>query len=175
MCVPVAAVPLIAVGAKFVADAGAAIADHAAQQHTHEKNKSESLRALRETWADIQARQVEEQEAGAQSIMSIDRQARQSDALARVSAGEAGVAGASVDALLGTLEGDQGRARFIAGRNQEMTQGQLEREKRGAASTAVSRINAAPPANPFLTGLRIAGAGVNAGADYFGRLPKIGG
>jgi hypothetical protein len=71
---------------------------------------------------------------------------------------EAGVAGMSVDALLGTVPGDEARFRSSVKQNLTVTLDQLERMKSGAEAEATSRINAVPTADPFATTLKIGAA-----------------
>jgi hypothetical protein len=106
--------------------------------------------------------------------MQADRQARSADAVARVSAGEAGVAGASVDAIIGDISRQASEFKTTQERNLDMTIAQLQQEKVGAKSTAQNRINAVPKANPFATGLQIATAGVNFGNVLISRKPSRG-
>jgi len=93
--------------------------------------------------------------------MSAHRTALNADAQIRVGAGEAGVAGASVEAILNDISAQESAFGVRTQRNVEATVAQIQQEKRGVAAGAQSRINAVQPANPFATGLTIASAGLD--------------
>lgn len=152
-----------------------AVADHVGQQQQHDDNEVAAKADLKTTYGDLLARAGQERAATAQSIMATDRQARQAQATAAVSAGESGVAGASVDALLQGIDRDRAQANLIGERNLDFTLGQIRREATGARAQALDRINSVPAPNPWLTGLRILGAGAEATAGVAGRLPSTGG
>jgi hypothetical protein len=158
----------------FALNASAAVADHVAKDQAAKANKEAAEKSLAEVWKDITIRQSEEQDAASMSIMAIDRQARQADALARVSAGEAGVAGASVDMILNGITRDRSTAVQTTQRNAQMTMDQLQRDKLQAKTQADNQIAGVPGANPFLTGLRIAGAAANSAGQFIDRLPNPG-
>lgn len=120
----------------------------------------------------LDVRSVQEQEATSQSILQADRQARFADAQARVSAGEAGVAGASVDALLGDIERQHAEYRQTANENLSNTLDQIQEEKVGVRANAASVKAGAPPANPFATAVQIAGQGLQFGNFLIQRRTK---
>jgi len=150
---------------------GGDIAKAGAQNKAAANNKAAALAAEHETLRDISLQEQQQQDAAGQTIMQTDRQARQADALASVSAGESGVAGASVDALISNLDADAARANEVTGRNLDMTIAQLQREKLGAAAEAQNRINSVQPANPFATILGIGGIGIDAANTIIRRKP----
>jgi hypothetical protein len=161
-------------GASLAIEIGSSVAGASAQNKASKANKAAAQQAMQDTWKDISLREVQEQDATGQTIMQADRQARSADAVARVSAGEAGVAGASVDALVGDISAQASAFKMTQERNLDMTITQLQREKVGAKSAAQSRINAVPKANPFATGLQIASAGVNFANTLVSRKPSKG-
>ena len=161
---------LASIGA--IINIGSSLMQADAQNKQSKANKHEAQRALSEVYKDIDLRADQETEAAQRTIFQIDREARSADALARVSAGEAGVAGASVDALLSDLERDRLDAKSSVERNTKMTLAQLEREKVGAETVARNRANSVPEANPFVVGLQIAGNVLDAGTNLIGQLPK---
>jgi hypothetical protein len=163
MCDPTVATVLTLTSTAI--EAGGAIAQNRAQAKASKANDKAAKAALHDTWRDLGARQVEEQAATSATILDIDRNARSLAGQAAVSAGEAGVAGASVDALLGDIAGQAGDARNTARRNLTMTLDELQREKVAAKATAQSRSAGVPMPNPFLTGLQIVSSGVNAGTE----------
>jgi hypothetical protein len=160
MCDPTA----IALGG-LVIGAGSAVADHAAQDKAYKENKAASIRAMKEAAKDISLMQAQEQDAARVTIMQADRQARSSKALAAVAAGEAGVTGASVDALLGDIDRELGEFTATTERNLSGRLKQLEREKVSGRTVAQNRINSMSPGNYFLTGARIASAGLDAASQ----------
>lgn len=121
-------------------------------------NKAAATKAAIEGSRDITLLEQQQQAVASQTIASADRQARQAKALASVSAGEAGVAGASVDALLNGIDRDLAALKTTTHQNLDMTIAQLEREKISGRTTAQNRIAEVPSVNPFAVGLRIGGA-----------------
>jgi hypothetical protein len=164
----------IIAGASLAIEVGSSIAGASAQNKASKANKAAAEQAMRDTWKDISLREVQEQDSTSLTIMQADRQARSADAVARVSAGEAGVAGASVDALIGDISRQASDFKVTAERNLDATITQLQREKVGAKSAAQSRINAVPSANPFATSLQIVSAGVNFADKIVSRKPSKG-
>jgi hypothetical protein len=169
MCDPISAVTLIGAGISAVNTITGALG----QDQRSAETKKAALEAQRLENVALARRAHQEQRAATQTIMQADRQAREADALARVSAGEAGVAGASVDALLADIERDRLEFGTSVGQDLDDSQKQIELEKRGAAARAQNRINAAPPSDPLGTALKIGGAGLDAGSQYLSRLPQI--
>jgi hypothetical protein len=168
MCDPVTA---LAVGS-FAITAGSAIVENKAKSQQSKENKSNALEAFQANINALDTRETQEKDAAGQTIMQADRQARAADALAKVSAGEAGVAGASVDAVLQNLTRQKNTFDVSAKENLHNTLTQIEAEKSGASATAQSRINSAPPPNPFLSVLQIGEAGINFGNTVVGNRPK---
>ncbi len=167
MCDPVT----IIAGASLAIEAGSAVVGASAQNKASKANAAAATTAMHDTWKSLSLRETQEQDTTQQTIMQADRQARSADAVARVSAGEAGVAGASVDALAGDISAQASAFKVTQGRNLDMTIAQLQQEKVAAKSAAQSRINSVPGANPFATGLQIATAGVNFANTIVSRKP----
>jgi hypothetical protein len=168
MCEPVS----IIAGTTAVIGAGSAIAGHVGAANARAKNSKAAYEAGREEQRLIGLRQQQEVEGASLTIMQADRKAREADALARVSAGESGVAGASVDLLLADLE--RQRLEFSTGTKRnlqnQLDQGQME--KQAAFAGTRNRIASTPGPNPFLTGLQIAGSGLDAAGSYYATKPK---
>lgn len=160
--------------ASLLLQAGGAVVGHQAQAKASKANKKEALRAMHESWKDISLREVQEQDAAQQTIMQADRQARLAAGAARVSAGESGVTGASVDALLMDIERDAAEFDATTTRNLDMTIAQFQREKSSGRAVAQNRINSQPAPNPWLTGLTIAGAGADFLGQRLANRPKAG-
>lgn len=105
----------------------------------------------------LSLRENQEQDAAGQSILQADRAARLNDATARVSAGEAGVAGASVDALLNDIQRQNDEFKTNTNINLQNDVGQIEEQKRAARVDAQNRINSVPFPSSLATGLQIGG------------------
>ena len=120
MCVPLpviaAAVQVAAVGAQF---AGAR--RQAKQQAAYQAQASaaERQRFLQEQTS-IRMRQAQEQEAVGRELEQVSQKSQAALARARVSAGEAGVAGASVQALMDDYTRQEGAYRSALLRQQEL-------------------------------------------------------
>ena len=96
---------------------------------------AEQQRALQEQ-SSIRMRQAQEQEATARELEQVSRKSQEALARARVSAGEAGVAGASVQALMDDYTRQEAGYRAATLRQQEMSAlgTQLGLEQAGLAS-----------------------------------------
>jgi hypothetical protein len=168
-------IPLILEAAASALKIGSAIAGHSAQAKAAKANKAAANLAFQNDVLQINTRENQEQDAATQTILSADRQARSVDARARVAAGAAGVAGASVDALLADIERDKLSFGATTNRNLGLTIQQLEEQKVGAAATRDNRIASTPAPNPLLTGLQIASAGLDFGTFAYDKTrPKPG-
>lgn len=172
MCEPTAiAIGTLAIGV------GSKVLEHKAQNKAASKakaaNKTEALRAMREASTDISLLEVQQQDASTRTIYEADRAARSTQALARVSAGEAGVSGLSVEALLGDIDRKIGEFKTTETRNLDMVLDQLQREKVSGRSIAQGRIAAVqiPRPSPFALGVSLAGAGLEFWAGQIGRKP----
>lgn len=165
----------IVAGASLAIGVGSKIAESKAQDKAAAANKKASLAAMTEDWKALSLQEAQQQDAAQQSIMQADRQGRQADALARVSAGESGVAGASVDALLGDLSAQVSAFKTTTERNLRMTTEQLQQEKAASRAGAQSRINAMQPANPFATALSIGAQGIDFATNIIRSQPPSAG
>lgn len=165
MCEPAT----ILTAASVAISAGSAYANYSGQKKAADQNKEAATNALHDSWAGLTLREGQEQSATSQSIMGIERQARDAKAIASLSAGESGVSGASVDALLSDITSQRLTAQTTERRNLDMTIEQLQREKVSGYATAASRIAGVPAPNPFLTGLQIAGSVGDAAMKMYDR------
>ena len=141
MCFPaiVAALPAISAGV----GAGSAILGYAGQRqqakaqaaYQAQSAAAERQRALQEQ-SSIRMRQAQEQEATARELEQVSRKSQEALARARVSAGEAGVAGASVQALMDDYTRQEAGYRAATLRQQELrgVGTQLGLEQAGLAS-----------------------------------------
>lgn len=158
MCGPVA-IPL----ATMIIGAGEAVAQNVAQSQASSANKKSATQAMYESWKELDIRAAQTQDAANMSIMAADKQSREREALSSVSAGQSGVAGASVDALLSTFSNDAAANRVNVQRNTQAQLDQIQEEKKGAQVQAQSRIDSEPPPSNFLTAMKIGAAGL----DYY--------
>lgn len=145
----------------LVIKAGSEVAGAIGQKKKAEQNEQESNQAFLRSVADLTARVTEERQAADERIREGQQQAAAAAATARVSAGESGVTGVSVDLLLGDIERQRGEQATSVRSNLAAFERQAKREERGLEATRVSRIRSVPKPNPFLTALRIGGAGLS--------------
>jgi len=94
--------------------------------------------------ATLLTRQVEEAMATAFGIETIERQARRERATARAAAGERGVEGNSVEAILNDVSRQQGEAVYMMRLNQQAMDRQLMLEAMGLKAQADSALNNIP-------------------------------
>lgn len=166
MCEPTA----IALGSLIIGSASAA-AQHGAQASASRANRRAAIAAMREASKDISLLQAQQTQASSRTIFEVDRQARSTAALARVSAGEAGVTGMSVEALLGDIDRKLGEFKTAEHKNLNMALKQLEREKLSGRTVAQGRIAAVPPPSPFALGLQIGAQGLSFWTGQIARKP----
>jgi hypothetical protein len=121
------------------------------------KSVEQSRDIAREQFA---LRSQEEHAKTMDELSDAARTARIQAARARVSSGEAGVAGVTVDRLMGEQVYEHGLAMAKIEKNSEMTQKQLGMELRGAEAKYQSDINSLKNNRPSAVdaGLKIAGA-----------------
>jgi hypothetical protein len=121
------------------------------------RNLEQSRDIAREQFA---LRSQEEHSKAMDQLSDAARQARIQAARARVSSGEAGVAGVTVDRLMGEQVYEHGLAMAKIEKNSEMTQRQLDMELKGSEAEYQSKINQASNSrqSPLDAGLKIAGA-----------------
>jgi hypothetical protein len=153
----------------FALKVGGDVANHIAQNKSARANEVEARAAETRQINDINVREMQEKQAASQQIEAAARSTRTALSSAQLSAGEAGVTGASVDALLNTIGAEGSTATQNIKLNQENTNQQLERQKLGVSAEADSRVNSVPKSNPFALALRIAGAGVGLATQFQSR------
>ena len=132
MCVPLAAAGLAmgaaSAGAQAVGQSQQAKAQYQAQLQQNEMQRrmqaqaaaAERQRAGQEQTS-LRMRQAQEQEAVGRELEQVSRKSQSALARARVSAGESGVAGASVDALMGDYMRQEAGYRSALLRQQELS------------------------------------------------------
>jgi hypothetical protein len=163
--------PTALAAASFVITGGSAVAEHDAQRKADRANKREAGRSMIEAYRAIDLRADQEIAATQQQIAEAQAAGTRSISTARVAAGESGVAGVSVDALLDSIQTDVSQFKTTSESNLDMTLAQLEQEKRGVYAQGQSRANQTSAPNPLLAMLKIAGAGVDLGARIQSRKP----
>jgi hypothetical protein len=114
----------------------------------------------------VRLRQTQEAEAANNEIFENNKRAAEARATARVSAGEAGVSGLSVDALNTEFYREQLGFNSSVNRNLGLTNAQADADVRGLRSGALDRSNSfmrSPIARPsyLAAGLNVANSGVN--------------
>lgn len=167
MCEPATAVMV----AGAVISAGVAVASHVNQNDASNRNKAASNRAAQADLDALATREGQEQRASLGNILSIEQEVAQASATASVNAGEAGVSGASVLALLSIIQTRGSEAVSGVQQGFKDTQDQIRREGAGVRATRESRIAAVPRASGLETGLRVAGAGLDAYTGLRGNKP----
>ena len=136
MCLPLAAIGAIAgvasAGAGYIGQRQQAKAQAAYQAQSA---AAERQRALQEQ-SSIRMQQAQQQEATARELEQVSRKSREALGRARVSAGEAGVSGVSVQALMDDYTRQEAGYRAATLRQQELTGvgTQLGLEQAGLAS-----------------------------------------
>lgn len=153
----------------FALNVGGSIFNHNAQAKAARINAMEARSAESRQINDVNLRAIQEHEAAAQQMDMAQRQTTTALSSARLSAGEAGVTGASVDALLNTVGADGARAAQDISLNETNTLQQLDRQKAGISAEADSRVNSVQPNNPLALALKIAGAGIGLGTQLQSR------
>src|SRR5690606_33201573 len=112
-----------------------------------------------------------EEDAASAQKQDLSREARAARATTMAAAGEAGVSGLSVDALLADVYGKEATAKDRISQNSGFTTQNLTREMDGVKAKAQDRINSMPWAtgpSPFAAALKIGSVGLGA----YGRHQK---
>ena len=135
MCNPAAALAVVGGLQAGVQFAGARQQAKAQAAYQAQAAAAEQQRALQEQ-SSIRMQQAQQQEATARELEQVSRKSREALGRARVSAGEAGVAGASVTALMDDYTRQEAGYRAATLRQQELTGvgTQLGLEQAGLAS-----------------------------------------
>lgn len=174
MCNPVALLAVTTLASTAMQYKGAQ--DQAKSQQRFAKRQAEEGAALARADFDLQnqvlaERDQQEQEAASQAVTEVQREAAQARASTRVAAGEAGVAGLSVDALLAEFDMQEAAAVYNIKRNRQHSVSQADLSRKGIrAQTAqnIGRTRYAPISRPSLVahGLQAAGDAAGLYAKY---------
>jgi len=153
--------PAIAIGAQVLG----AVQGHNAQADAYEANAAaaNAAKVLEDeaTLADL----AQKETAAAEEKIARDLQGMQQLATARTSAGESGVSGNSVDALMNELNAGVLRGNTTTSRNFAIDQLGAKRQLESNKRTAQSRINSVAKPSKAATALQIGGA-VAGGTTY---------
>lgn len=139
------------------------------QNERYRENQQNSLQAMRDQQQAVQQRILQENEASAQQVQDRQRQARRDRATARVSAGEAGTTGISVENIMRDISNVSSQDITNIHQNRDWSNQQLSSQLAGTRTTAQSRINSASRASspsPVSLGLGIGQAALNSYSVY---------
>jgi len=132
-------------------------AEAKAKKAAYEANKKSAIEDLHLTYADLEARKMEEGIALAQQRDLASRTSLSSLGIAQLSAAESGVAGGSVTAISNDVKRGQGEYNDSLTLQNELMLSQMDRTLSGAESQARSRIAGVEKPNAWATGLSMAG------------------
>ena len=161
MCEPTTILAIASVASAagtVVAQSQAADAQSAANQRQYEN----TMRAYRENVNQTNLMQQQEREGSLMKVEDNNMKARAAQSTAAVAAGESGISGLSVDALMGDISFDQGRYNSSVQTNFDRAEGAIRNQRENVYTSAASQINGlqTPAAPDYLgAGLRIAQAG----------------
>lgn len=153
MCLPVIA----AVAAVGQAAVGYAAAKQQADEQNafYQENAVAARTAAVNSYQNLQIRQEQERAAADQKAQENAIEALKARGRAQVAAGESGVTGLSIDALVGDLFQQEGRNWLAIDTNLQMTEGNIRTEMDNVKANAQGRINSvqrasSPSPLPFI-------------------------
>jgi hypothetical protein len=147
-----------------------------AQKQQYQNNREASNKAAVNTYTSQQNRALQERKAASQETQNLNIEAMRGRSTAEVAAGEAGVTGLSVDALINDYYGQQGRYERTLSNNYQMNADYLRGEMDATQAQAEGRINSVEqPIRPSFAdaAVRILGAGIEAFGSTGGRRGGI--
>lgn len=112
-----------------------------AQNASNDQQAKNTMEAYRANLAQTNLMQSQEQAAASQKINENNRAAEAAKAKALVSAGESGISGLSVDALLADLSGEQARYNESVNQNYENASMAIDNQRKNVQINAASQIN----------------------------------
>jgi len=115
------------------------------QQQVFQRNKERALEARTQKVFMENLRQQQEAQAASQRIQKTERQAAEARSRARVAAGESGVSGRSVDALLADFYQQEAEFRSAVQHNLQLSDRQSEARKDSLVTQQEGRVAAAQP------------------------------
>ena len=162
--------------AQFAISAASTVAGFAAQQQQYEaqqqqykNNRDAANKAAVNNYAANQHRQVQETAAASQEKQNLQMEGMQARSTALTAAGEAGVTGLSVDALIADYYGQEGRYERTLDNNHQMQADYLQGETEAVRAQTEGRINSVDQGQkPSFAGaaIRILGGGLDAYSGY---------
>lgn len=174
MCNVAAMVALSAAqsGLQYVGQAAQAEATAEYQEKVHAQNTKIANEAAFNQYRGMQQRISQEREARAMDIMKASRQARQAMGAGRAAAGEGGVAGSSVDALLRDFERSEAEYSYGQMRSQQFREAAMMDQMEAIRSQQQGRILSTLPEpvampNPLMIPIAAA-QGMMQGIQMFG-------
>lgn len=150
----------------FMIGAVQSVAEYQAQEDQYEQNKKNSIAAFEDRQRALNHQTSQERDIAALDKFDNSLQAREHRATSAVAAGEAGISGLSIDALMRDISGTEGRYNSRVDTQTDWTVGSLEQDKRTASTVAKSRIDSVSKPSLLGTGLKIGAAGVSSYAEY---------
>jgi hypothetical protein len=137
-------------GQQRQADAGVTYQEALIQSHNNQmiQNAALATESYTQQAQQLAVREQEEDEKASQDIQQTQIEAAQARARARVAAGEAGVAGLSVDSLFADFYRQEDIFRESVRRNRELGRQQYKRNLKGLQSQAQGRIASIQPYVP---------------------------
>jgi hypothetical protein len=155
----------------LVVSAASGMAEMAQQQQAadnqnalYEQNKMNATVAFQNKQVDMNNRISQERESAAAENFDNHLAAQKALATNAVAAGENGVAGHTIDALMGDIQGQASRQQDRVNTNLDWTVNQLQNQKKGQSYEALDRINSvkrADPPNFMGSMLKIVGGGLS--------------
>lgn len=139
------------------------------QVEFYNDNAREAARATSRQWDATQLRISQEGRAATQKKLETALATKSAAATATVAAGEGGVSGSSVDAVLGDIYSRGARANGAVDENLQMTRDYLSAEMDGQRATGQNQINSVPlpqAPNPFAALLNVFGSGIGIYSNY---------
>jgi hypothetical protein len=175
MCsIPVAAALILATaetGYQYYGEQQQAKSNARFQDQAAKEGQALAKESFQQQQTDIQNRAQEQNEATAQQIGQVKKEASQARSQARVASGEAGVAGLSVDALLADFSNQESDSISTIKRNSYFQRRQLQQEQLGIRAQGMNQLAStryAPIRGPSAigAGLSIAGSSLSAYNKY---------
>lgn len=139
------------------------------QDRMYAMNAANAVSALIDTYGQLQARRQQEIEASSEAILQRRIEERKQLAAARVAAGDAGVTGFSVDALLRDIGATASRDVSNIQQNRDWNLAQINQQMRGARAQAKNQIVSMVPGSrvsPWSTVFQIGKSGVDSYTLY---------
>lgn len=135
-----------------------------AQAATNQRQYENTMQAYKENVNQTNLMQQQERENALQAVEANGIKARAAESTAMVAAGENGINGLSVDALIGDINNKQGRYDSSVQTNFDRAESAIQAQRNNVYANAASQINSlqTPAAPDYLgAGLKIATAGYN--------------